>query len=88
MRLKLDPDDIHTFSTIQHPMLGTHRTLVVKINGKAFNVWRSIDGLEFYSGEGYMQEVDRMLVASMERMLTKVFVDACAAVPEGTELLP
>lgn len=91
MRIKLDMDDMLSFSTLTHPQLGQHRALVIKVQGKTFSVWHSIDRLYLtpYSlnDKDYIREIDTMLVKSMEQMLTKIFTDACAAVPVGTELL-
>lgn len=90
MRLKLDIDDGLRFSTLSNPTLGSYRTLMVKVNGKAFSVWMTMDehrALYLRDDRHYMEEVDAALVAAMEKMLTKLFNDACAAVPVGTELL-
>lgn len=92
MRIKLDYEDRLAFSTIGSPGLGQqqHRTLAIRTGGKNFAVWRTVEPIElaYHAGdESYMREIDRMLVASMERMLTKLFTDAVAAVPEGAELL-
>jgi len=93
MRIKLEYEDGPVFSTVLK-MPGTlggpvkYRAMMVKINGRPFTAWRDISEYEmYYHSEGYMREVDNALAAAMEKMLTKVFLDACAAVPEGTDLL-
>lgn len=88
MRIKLEYEDGPVFSTVQYPS-GRYRAMMIKIDGKPFTTWRTIEAREFYlsgSDQQYLEEIDKTLVASMERMLTKVFLDAVAAVPEGTEL--
>lgn len=94
MRIKLDLDDRLAFSTVTVPTLGLQqRTLIVKVGGKAFSVWHSLEPSQIWPWNGlsepnrYMQEIDVALVAAMEQMLSKLLTDACAAVPEGTSLL-
>jgi hypothetical protein len=86
MRIRLDFDDGPVFSTVRW-LGGRHRALVVKINGKPFSVWRTLEDYEQYRGEDYMRAVDDALIAAMEQMFTNIFMDACAAIPDGTELL-
>jgi hypothetical protein len=82
MRIKLDLEDyryVTTFSTI-----GEHRFLIVNVDGKPFGVHRQI---ERFSSEHQKEYIDRYLVERMEVMLRKILTDACAAIPEGTEIL-
>lgn len=97
MRIKLEYEDRLVFSTVIIPAPGLQlqqRTLVVKVGDKAFSVWCSIEPLEVWQWRGYgepnryLQEIDAALIAAMEQMLTKILADACAAVPEGANLLP
>jgi hypothetical protein len=89
MRIKLDYEDNPIFSTLA--MSGTsdkYRQLMVNINGKLFCVWRTIDKQrEYLLCEDYMKNIDAALIERMEKMLTKVFEDACAAVEVGKDLL-
>jgi hypothetical protein len=97
MRIRLEYEDGPVFSTMSHPLPGTieeFRAMTVRINGKPFSVWRTVDPFETNRamrgakhGEEYMRHVDEALIAAMEKMLTKIFEDACAAVEPGTELL-
>jgi hypothetical protein len=96
MRIRLEYEDGPVFGTVRSgPMFGTvsepteYRALVVKIGGKPFTVWRRLDiAARFLSDDKrYIEQIDRALVAAMERMFEKVFLDACAAVPEGTDLM-
>jgi hypothetical protein len=88
VRIRLEYEDGPVFATLGGP-LGSYRTLLVKINGKPFTAWCVLDSTGYMSidHERYAKEIDKALVASMERMLGKVFLDACAAVPEGTDLM-
>lgn len=87
MRIRLDYDDGLAFSTVTWQGV-KYRALVVKIAGKAFNVWRTVEGRELYlDREDYMRMIDQSLVTAMESMFTNIFTDAIAAVPEGAELL-
>jgi len=90
MRLKLDLEDCVRFSTLSHPTQGSYRCLQVKVNGKVFSVWQTMDeyrALYLRDDMDYMAVMDAALVAAMEKMLSKILADACAAVPEGTDLL-
>lgn len=83
MRIKLDFEDYHYVTTFSP--LGEHRFLIVSVDGKPFGVHRQI---EAFSSERSKEYIDRYLVEQMEVMLRKIFTDACAAIPEGTEILP
>lgn len=88
MRIRLDYEDNPVFTTITAPLIGKYRTLIVKINGKPFSAWRTINEYEFFhNDERYIKQVDEMLIGVMERMFEKIFVDACGAIPEGKNLL-
>ena len=92
MRIKLEYDDGPVFSTLTHPIPGTTdklRCMIVKINGKPFSVWRTVDPVEIdhYRGRDSAYEIDQALVAAMEKMFEKIFLDACAAIEPGTEWL-
>lgn len=89
LRLELEYDDRPVFSTFRTPMAGDYRALLVRINGKPFTAWRTLDIAYNYlrDDERYVEEIDKALVAALERMLEKVFLDACAAIPEGTDLM-
>ena len=89
MRIKLEYDDGPVFATVKVPVgrgLSDYRALTVKINGKPFSTW--VNYSPFYSvDEHYLRMIDEQLIASMERIFEKIFMDACAAVKEGTDLL-
>jgi len=95
MRIRLEYDDGPVFSTVSHPIPGTmenFRAMTVRINGKPFSVWRTVDPIEMdfhrtIGNKDYMEEVDRALIAAMEKMFEKILLDACAAIEPGTELL-
>jgi hypothetical protein len=83
MRIKLEMGDYQYVTTISP--LGEHRFLIIHVNGKPFGVHRTIDQ---FSSQSTREFTDRWLVEQMEKMLRKVFVDACAAIEPGTEILP
>lgn len=88
MRIKLDIEDVAFVSTsIQH--LGDLRWMVVRVGERQFCVRREIKGTAalYFDREKYIRQVDELLIREMEVMLAKVFVDACEAVPPGTELV-
>lgn len=89
MRIRLEWEDDPVFATMSHPQFGEYRALTVKINGKPFSVWVVLDVVYRYrlNDSGYMKMIDDNLIATMERMFTKIFVDACAAIPDGTDLV-
>ena len=89
MRFRLEWEDDPVFATARNPLMGDYRALTVKINGKPFSVWVALDVMNRYRVDDpdYMRMVDEQLIATMERMFAKVFIDACAAIPEGTDLL-
>lgn len=76
-------------TTWQH---GNIRWLVVNIGGKQFHVRREFtDDSVLYGSqyrEKFMEYVDELLVKQMEHMLTKIFENACGAVPEGVDIDP
>jgi hypothetical protein len=83
MKIKLEFEDykyVTTFSSF-----GEHRFLIVRVDGKPFGVHRVIDK---FSSEATKQYIDKYLVEQMEVMLRQIFVDACAAIEPGTEILP
>jgi len=86
MRISLEYEDEPAFATVRHSKVGDYRVLLVKVNGKPFSTWANVAPI-FLGDRHYMEQIDRSLVAAMERMLKKVFTDACAAIPEGTDLL-
>jgi hypothetical protein len=88
MRIRLEYDDDPVFATVGH-RTEQYRTLMVKINGKPFSAWVTLDIVYAYRRDdpNYIREIDKSLVAAMERMLGKIFTEACAAVPEGTDLM-
>lgn len=88
MRLRLEYEDYPAFATMMFQGQ-RYRAMTVKVHGKPFSVWVRLD-LVFQGMEddpAYMKEIDDNLVAAMERMLTNLFYEVCAAVPEGTDLL-
>lgn len=88
MRIKLEWEDGPVFASVKAPGLGQgdYRALTVKIHGKPFSVW--VNYITFFADDpSYMRSVDEQLVASMERMFARIFTDACAAIPEGTDLM-
>lgn len=96
MRIKLEYDDGPVFGLTTHPLPGVEETLrylMVRIDGKPFSVWRTMDPYEqlcFCTPEqqkDYLQAVDNALVAAMEKMFEKILTEACAAIAPGTELL-
>lgn len=93
MKIRLEYDDGPVFSTLSHPRLGAQekfRCMMVRIDGKPFTVWRTVHPMELDYRRNvlaYMDEIDKALVAAMEKMFEKIFLDACAAIEPGTELL-
>ena len=85
MKIKLELDDFR-FCTTRDITIGEIRWLVVRIDGKPFAVSRVMNPKVFRSKEED-EFFDRSLIELMEMMLRKVFVDACAAVPVGKNLL-
>ena len=86
MKILLEPEDAH-FSTLSGPFV-RYRALLVKVNGKPFVTTRTVENFRESYDDTFSKSVDLALIESMERMLTKVFNDACAAVPEGVDLMP
>jgi hypothetical protein len=88
MRLRLEYDDDPVFATVGRNT-EIYRTLMVKINGKPFSVWVTLDIVYELRRDdpNYIREIDRSLVAAMERMFERIFTEACAAIPEGTNLM-
>jgi hypothetical protein len=88
MRIKLDLEDFK-FVDLWGPMNLKHRALVVHVEGRPFSVFRSITPDEmFRSSPEQMEYVDRYLVQQMEVMLAQIMREACAAIPDGTKILP
>lgn len=85
MRILLERDDA-TFTTFAGPN-GRCRALLVRVNGKPFFVTRSYETFREQYDPEYSKHMDEILVGCMERVMTKVFNDACGAIPEGVELL-
>lgn len=83
MKIKLELEKFRYVTTFS--MLGEHRFLIVNVDGKTFGVHRQI---ERFSSESTKEYIDRYLVEQMEAMLRQIFVDACAAIEQGTEILP
>jgi hypothetical protein len=83
MKIQLELEDFR-FVTTRDSFTGENRWLLVKISQREFFVKRNTS-----LGQSKQEEewVDRFLVEKMEFMLRKVFVDACAATPLGTQLL-
>ena len=86
MKIILERDDV-TFSTLSGPF-ARYRVLMVKVNGKPFVTTRTVENFRETREDNFAKYVDHALIESMERMLTKVFNDACAAIPEGVDLMP
>ena len=84
MEIKLELEDFEFATTLSQ--FGDTRFLVVVVEGKPFSVYRQLDPRPFRSPERDAC-VDRVLIEKMEFMLRKVFVDACKAIPYGTNLL-
>jgi hypothetical protein len=89
VRIKLEYEDGPVFGTFLAEPAGLYRSMIVKINGKPFVVWAKLETETYYMQDKsrYVEEIDKALIASMERMLTKAFNDACAAVPEGVDMM-
>ena|SRR6185312_14363561 len=85
MRIELDRSDF-TFSTLSGPY-GSHRALVVRIAGKPFFTSRSVETYLERMEPGYAEHIDKVLISTMGRILTKVFEKSCLEQPEGVELL-
>jgi hypothetical protein len=85
MKIKLEFDDCR-FATTRENIGGETRWLMVTIEGKPFAVCRTMDGSR-WPDKQRDEYFDRLLIENMERILRKVFVDACKAIPEGTNLL-
>ena len=68
------------------------RWLVVNIGGKQFHVRSEFTDDSLLYGSEYREKllanVDQQLVEQMEHVLTKVFENACGAIPEGVEIDP
>ena len=86
MKILLEHEDTH-FSTLSGPF-ARYRVLMVRVNGKPFVTIRTVENFREFYDEDFSKSVDKLLVDSMEKMLSKVFNDACAAVPEGVDLMP
>ena len=88
MRIKLDIEDV-AFATTSIHHLGDMRWMTVRVGERQFCVRREIKGTAalYFDGEKYIRQVDELLIREMEVMLGRVFVDACEAVPQGTELV-
>ena len=86
MRIKLELEDFR-FATTRWAG-GDTRWLQVVVGGKPFSVWVTLDRNDVFRGLHYGEEVDKSLIAQMEYMLAKILTDACAAIPEGTQLYP
>jgi hypothetical protein len=88
MRLKLEYEDDPVFATVKYRK-SDYRALTLKINGKPFSVWVTLDLVYQFRRDDpdYMREIDRSLVAAMERMLEKIFLDAVGAIPDGSDLM-
>lgn len=85
MHIELDQRDVH-FTTLSGPF-GKQRALLVRIAGKPFFTMRSVESDMEWMDPKYAEHVDKALIESMGRILTKVFEKACLEVPEGVELL-
>ena len=85
MKIKLELEDF-CFATTRGATTGDIRWLLVEVGGKQFSVYSVMSPKPFQSPERN-EYFDRMLIERMEVMLRKVFVDACKAIPEGTNLL-
>jgi len=88
MRLRLEWEDDLAFATVQSSG-GDYRALTLKINGKPFSVWVTLDVVYQFRRDdpNYIREIDKSLIAAMERMFEKVFFDAVGAIPAGTDLM-
>jgi hypothetical protein len=86
MKIKLELEDFR-FATTRENAYGEARWLIVHIEGKPFCVWRQLTPQGGFRNPKEDEYIDRLLIEKMELMLRKVFVDACAAIPPGTELL-
>ena len=85
MKIQLELDDFR-FTTMRSE-LGETRVLLVTIEGKPFAVYKQKNDEYRWPDPKRDEAFDRLLIQIMERMLRKVFVDACAAIPDGTNLL-
>lgn len=85
MHIELDERDV-SYSTLAGPF-GTHRALIVRVAGKPFFTMRSVEDWREKMDPDYAAHIDKVLIQSMARILTKVFEKACLDVPEGVELI-
>ena len=85
MKIILERDDA-TFSTLSGPF-ARYRVFMVKVNGKPFVTSRTVENFSETYDKNFSMSVDEALIDAMERMLTKVFNDACSAIPEGVDLM-
>jgi hypothetical protein len=87
MKIKLELEDFE-FATTDWEF-GTLRWLIVKVGGKKFNVRRSLGRADLWEDvERRNEEIDRYLINQMGHILGQILEDACAAIPDGTEILP
>lgn len=65
MRLKLEYEDDPVFATVKYRK-SDYRALTLKINGKPFSVWVTLDLVYQFRRDDpdYMREIDRSLVAA------------------------
>ena len=84
MKIKLELED-YRLATTRENIGGETRWLMVKIGEKPLAVWVKLD--TYHWPDPKMEEFyERQLVERMEFMLEKILKDACAAIPEGTEI--
>ncbi len=83
MKIQLELEDFR-FVTTRDSFTGENRWLLVKIGQREFFVKRNTS-----LGQSKQEEewVDRFLAEKMELMLTKVFLESCAAFKEGQDIL-
>lgn len=94
MRIRLEWDDGLVFATLKAPTIGSalgtvgdYRALTVRVNDKPFTVWVAYSDSPLLNYDrNYREEIDKALIARMERTFEKIFFKACAAIEEGTDL--
>jgi hypothetical protein len=81
MKITLEVEDVR-FATTTEGSMGSIRWLIVKIADKHFHVRRELNDYG-WERERYRNEIDHMLVETMQLMLETVFLKSAASLPNG-----
>ena len=86
MKIQLELEDFR-FATTNWER-GDIRWLLIKIGGKQFSVRREIEaGFDWGDEQQRNAQIDKYLIQEMQIMLAQILRNACAAIPEGTQIL-